>query len=200
MGGRRFTRISDDGLKFSKLDRFFVTDDFCVKWRNLAVVSLDRKLSDHCPILLKDMDMDFGMKPFRAYDVWLKENDIDSVFISAWNNPVLSYRADCVMRDKFKNVKERLKEWNKLKVNANNTAIEKCKSEAMKWEIEAESRVLESREMELWLKARKEWIEKDNEKVSMLKQKARIKWDVEGDENSKYFHAMIKRRNNKNRI
>ncbi|GJZ71756.1 RNA-directed DNA polymerase, eukaryota [Tanacetum coccineum] len=28
MGGRRFTRISDDGLKFSKLDRFLMTDEF----------------------------------------------------------------------------------------------------------------------------------------------------------------------------
>ena len=60
-----------------------MTGDFCVKWRSLAAVSLDRKFSDHCPILLKDMDIDFGPKPFRAYDLWLEENDIDSVFISA---------------------------------------------------------------------------------------------------------------------
>ncbi|GJW38694.1 cell wall/vacuolar inhibitor of fructosidase 2 [Tanacetum coccineum] len=28
MGGRKFTRISDDGLKFSKMDRFLMNDDF----------------------------------------------------------------------------------------------------------------------------------------------------------------------------
>nr|GFA52668.1 RNA-directed DNA polymerase, eukaryota [Tanacetum cinerariifolium] len=28
MGGRKFTRISDDGLKFSKLDRFLLNDEF----------------------------------------------------------------------------------------------------------------------------------------------------------------------------
>lgn len=64
MGGRKFTRVSDDGLKFSKLDRFLVTEGFKSKWGNLAVVALDRKLSDHCPIVLKDLDVDFGPKPF----------------------------------------------------------------------------------------------------------------------------------------
>ena len=34
----------------------------------------------------------------------------------------------------------------------------------------------------------------------MLRQKARIKWDVEGDENSKFFHSMIRRRCNRNNI
>nr|GEW74581.1 hypothetical protein [Tanacetum cinerariifolium] len=144
LGGRRFTRISDGRLKFSKLDRFFVTDHFYGKWRNLVAVSLDRKLSNHCPILLKDIDMDFGPKPFRAYDVWLEENDIDNVFISAWHNPVRNYKADCVIRDKFKNAKQGLKEWSKLKLDGNNHAIEKCKREAMKWEMEAENRVLAS--------------------------------------------------------
>ncbi|GKD49961.1 reverse transcriptase domain, reverse transcriptase zinc-binding domain protein [Tanacetum coccineum] len=34
----------------------------------------------------------------------------------------------------------------------------------------------------------------------MLRQKARIKCDVEGNEHSKFFHSFVKRRNNKNNI
>ena len=43
-------------------------------------------------------------------------------------------------------------------------------------------------------------MDKENELRCMLRQKARIKWDVKGDENSKVFHAYVKRRSNKNNI
>lgn len=42
----------------------------------------------------------------------------------------------------------------------------------------------------------------DLERISMrdLKQKARVKWSIDGDENSKFFHGVINNRNRKNRI
>ncbi|GJV85484.1 RNA-directed DNA polymerase, eukaryota [Tanacetum coccineum] len=53
--------------------------ELCNLWGNLSVVALDRKLSDPCPIVLKDIDLDFGRKPFRAFDIWLEEKDIGHV-------------------------------------------------------------------------------------------------------------------------
>nr|GEX37511.1 RNA-directed DNA polymerase, eukaryota [Tanacetum cinerariifolium] len=35
-----------------------------------------RKNSDHCPIVLKDMDLDFEPKPFRAFDLWLEDEEL----------------------------------------------------------------------------------------------------------------------------
>lgn len=68
LGGRKFTRISDNGAKFSKLDRFLVSVEFKAKWGNLGTIALERRLFDHCPVVLKDMDINFGPKPFRALD------------------------------------------------------------------------------------------------------------------------------------
>ncbi|GJY39390.1 putative RNA-directed DNA polymerase, eukaryota [Tanacetum coccineum] len=175
LGGRKFTRISDDGCKFSKLDRFLVSPNFNEKWINLAAIALDRKESDHCPIVLKDISVDFGPKPFRVFDIWLEDPDVEKIVVEAWGKMVTSHRPDYQNIDEYRRA-------------------------AMRWEVEAESRILDETEMREWMEARRNWINKDREKVSMLKQKSRIKWDVEGDENSKYFHAIIKRHNNKNNI
>lgn len=45
--------------------------------------------------------------------------------------------------------------------------------------------------------ARRKCLDNDNEKCSKARQRARIKWDVEGDENSRFFDSVIRRRNNK---
>ncbi|XP_071708027.1 uncharacterized protein [Rutidosis leptorrhynchoides] len=106
LGGRSFTRVSDDGLKFSKLDRFLVSGKFCIEWGNLMAIALEREHSDHCPIVLKDEDINFGPKPFKMFDAWLDEKDIDEVIIDAWKEDVkITSRKDCVFRNKLKNVK-----------------------------------------------------------------------------------------------
>ncbi|GJX22503.1 hypothetical protein Tco_0226948 [Tanacetum coccineum] len=67
----------------------------------------------------------------------------------------------------------------------------------MRWELEAENRILDENERTTWMEARKQWVTKENEFGNMLRQKARVKWDVEGDENSKFFSRVRKERNNK---
>ncbi|GJT26605.1 RNA-directed DNA polymerase, eukaryota, partial [Tanacetum coccineum] len=194
LGGRRFTRISDDGLKFSKLDCFLVTADFCSTWGNLSAITLDRKHSDHCPIILRDLVRDFGPKPFRSFNVWLADAEIGSVVNLAWEKPVRAIRPDCVVRDKLKNVKEVLKRWSKTKFGDTNQCIETNKREAIKWEAEAELRNLSDEEMRKWGEARKAWPDKENEKADMLKHKARVKWDDLGGAGFKAGVAIFRRR------
>ncbi|XP_076931406.1 uncharacterized protein LOC143596536 [Bidens hawaiensis] len=72
MGGYKFTYISDNGEKFSKLDRFLVCQDFKDKWPEEAVTALSRHITDHCPIVLSTTTSDYGHVPFRFFDSWFK--------------------------------------------------------------------------------------------------------------------------------
>ncbi|GJY57041.1 protein kinase-like domain, concanavalin A-like lectin/glucanase domain protein [Tanacetum coccineum] len=182
LGGKRFTRVSDDGLKFSKIDRFLVNSRFCDFWSSLVVVAKEIKLSDHCPLMLVDKVFDFGPKPFRFFDVWLDDSECEKVVADCWKKQVFSVKADCIFRDKLKNVKEGLKEWSKVMFERNNKDIEDLKNEATKWELVAESRDLDVAELDRWKEARKGWLEKDRRNNEMKKQKSRVKWVLEGDE------------------
>ncbi|GKE13892.1 putative RNA-directed DNA polymerase, eukaryota [Tanacetum coccineum] len=168
MVGRKFTSVSNDGLKFSKLDRFLLNDQFNELWGNLSVVSLDRKLSDHYPIVMKDVELDFGPKPYKVFKILMDELDFLKVVGDAWMKEVKSFRPDCRFRDRLKNVKAKV-----------------------------ENRSLSDSEMFAWLEAKKQWDISKKEYENMLRQKSRFRWDVEGDENSKFFHAFVTRRNNK---
>ncbi|KAD5317992.1 hypothetical protein E3N88_17938 [Mikania micrantha] len=70
MEGARFTCMKGLGEKFSKLDRFLVNDIFINKWPNAVCKVLERKYSDHCPIILVTTNIDFGATPFRFFSSW----------------------------------------------------------------------------------------------------------------------------------
>ncbi|XP_071689306.1 uncharacterized protein [Rutidosis leptorrhynchoides] len=106
-------------------------------------------------------------------------------------------KKDCVFRDKLKNVKSALKSWSKCSFGMLDSDINELKNEATAWEIKAESNNLSDSERVEWLDCRRRWLEKESTKANMLKKKARIRWTLKGDENSKYFHASIRRRYNK---
>ncbi|GJQ98345.1 putative ribonuclease H protein [Tanacetum coccineum] len=95
---------------------------------NLSTMTLDRKRSDHCHIAFKDMDLDIGRKPFRAFDFWLEDEEIENVFSMAWDKPVRGSRLDFMS----------------------------CKKDPMRWEVEAESRSLNEEEVKFeWKRERR---------------------------------------------
>ncbi|XP_071705217.1 uncharacterized protein [Rutidosis leptorrhynchoides] len=127
INGRKFTRISDDGLKFSKIDRFLVNNSFLQLWSDLSVIALDRHLSDHCPLILRDKIIDYGPKPFKVFDEWFNCEEVDKIIMEAWMQPIRGSRKDCNFRDRLKNVKLALKDWSSRKFGGLDKEIEAFK-------------------------------------------------------------------------
>ncbi|XP_071729228.1 uncharacterized protein [Rutidosis leptorrhynchoides] len=164
LGGKHLTIICDNAIKFSKLDRFLVSEKFNHMWGCLSALALERKLSDHCRDILRDKEIDFGPKLTKIFDEWLEAEGTE----------------------------ESVKTSGKL-----DEEISELKNVATKWELIVGSRSLSDTERDTWLDSRKRWIEKEKIKTNIAKQKSRVKWSLEGDENTKYFQSIMKRRYSK---
>nr|GFA98456.1 RNA-directed DNA polymerase, eukaryota [Tanacetum cinerariifolium] len=131
--GYSFTWAHPSASKMSKLDRFLVTDDFVSLFPHISAVCLDRHLSDHRPILLREMRVDFGT---TIRDVKNKLIDIDKLLDKGG-----------VTDDDLLSHMEAMKQLQELNSSDNYDFVQKVK----------------------------------------------VRWAIEGDENSKFFHGIINR-------
>nr|GEV49465.1 RNA-directed DNA polymerase, eukaryota, reverse transcriptase zinc-binding domain protein [Tanacetum cinerariifolium] len=166
MGGRMFTWMNKYGSKLSKLDRFLISNSVLLAHSNMQVTVLDRVWSDHNLILLRSQKNDFGPIPFKVFHSWFERSEFNDVVKKAWHNlsgnDEVSFMS---LHAKVKGLKSHLKLWL--------------------------SRTKESEKQMLLVNT---WQELDNlemlESMDLL-HKARVRWDVEGDENSKFCHGII---------
>ncbi|XP_071688939.1 uncharacterized protein [Rutidosis leptorrhynchoides] len=134
--------------------------------------------SDDYPIILKDDDRNFGPKPIKVFDEWLNNDGIDDIMKGVWAEDVGggSLALKTKSSQKFGNLEGEI-EMFKLVANA--------------LELRAEHGLINEEERKQWLDARREWFQREQIKANMLKQKARIRWTLEGDENTKYLHSNL---------
>ncbi|XP_071699029.1 uncharacterized protein [Rutidosis leptorrhynchoides] len=155
VNGKRYTHISDDGTKFSRLDRFLVNDKFMSLWDDLSIVALDRSESDHCPLILRDKVIDYGPKPFKVFDEWFCKPGVELVIKEAWVKEVRGSRMDCLFRDRLKNVKQGLKSWSKVVFGGLDAEVKNLKEKAAVLEAKAETGNIRDSERLVWLETRK---------------------------------------------
>ncbi|GJS79996.1 RNA-directed DNA polymerase, eukaryota [Tanacetum coccineum] len=82
--GYSFTMDRIPQPPYDKLDRFLVTEGIISLYPSISALCLDRHLSDHRPILLREVLSDFGPTPFRFYQSWLRMEGFDSMVEHAW--------------------------------------------------------------------------------------------------------------------
>ncbi|GJV74554.1 RNA-directed DNA polymerase, eukaryota [Tanacetum coccineum] len=84
--GYSFTWAHKSASKMSKLDRFLVTEGLLSVFPSLSAICLDRHLSDHRPILMRELVVDYGPTPFRVFHSWFIKDGFEKLVEDSWKN------------------------------------------------------------------------------------------------------------------
>ncbi|GJR21008.1 RNA-directed DNA polymerase, eukaryota [Tanacetum coccineum] len=195
LGGCHYTWCHKSAKKMSKLDRFLVSENLINNSPNITAISLDRYLSDHRPILLRERYVDYGPTPFKFFHYWLDIEGFNKIVEDAWKSYVVKdVNAIRHIMGKFKFVKSKIREWNASIKNG----TKKDKDQCIRDLVNIDDIIDSGNGGEEDVLRRAEIVNKmqkiDGLLAKELAQKTKIKWAIEGDENSKFFHGMLNKK------
>nr|GEX06180.1 putative RNA-directed DNA polymerase, eukaryota, reverse transcriptase zinc-binding domain protein [Tanacetum cinerariifolium] len=189
MEGYAFTWSHPSATKMSKLDRFLVSKAIVSAFPNITDVCLDRHLSDHQPILLNEISFDFGPTPFRIYHSWFKRAGFDDMVEQTWNsfshsdsNRLIRFKKK--LQDLKKVIRIWVRDYNASQLGSKRDIIDRLVAIDKELDNGVTTDDMLLKRMELSCK----FHELKQSDLKDVAQKAKIKWAIEGDENSKFFH------------
>ncbi|KAD3642329.1 hypothetical protein E3N88_31553 [Mikania micrantha] len=147
MGGRKFTYMTKKLDKGIKIDRFLVCGGFVSQWPNATVTALDREVSDHCPLILKTSEVDFGPTPFKFFNTWLKKDGIDDIVNQAALSSLVIGQPDVVLLAKLRNIKKAIRLWSAKEKEKEMGRLAECKNKANVLSLKAEIEPLSESEL-----------------------------------------------------
>ncbi|KAH1202802.1 hypothetical protein GmHk_17G049183 [Glycine max] len=198
--GRQYTWFRPNGESKSRLDRALISPEWRDTWPESVQFTLSRNFSDHCPILLKANNMDWGPKPFRILNCWLTDKSFREVVNQCWNFVQVSRWGPYVLKEKIKRLKCKLKIWNKEEYGDSFKKVQQLEVELNKLEEDTLHRQMTDLEISRRKKLQEDlWVAAQAHEA-LLRQKSRSRWLKEGDCNTTFFYIRVNANRNRNCI
>ncbi|GJU19224.1 putative RNA-directed DNA polymerase, eukaryota, reverse transcriptase zinc-binding domain protein [Tanacetum coccineum] len=194
LGGYKFMWIDKWGSKMSKLDRFLVSESLYETFPHITGVILEKGVPDYRPILIKEHVSDFGSTPFHFIHSWLQLEGFHSLVVDTWSNDVI---VDANGFNSFKRKLQNLKRIVRVWTARYRSDVINLKKEHLSRLTSIDIKIDQGIANETDLSDRRDSIyileDLDKREISDIAQKARVKWAMERDENSQFFHATLKK-------
>ncbi|GJY62634.1 RNA-directed DNA polymerase, eukaryota [Tanacetum coccineum] len=195
MEGYAFTWSHPSALKMSKLDRFLISDGVFSLFPSIVAVCLDRHLSDHRPILLREFNVDFGPIPFRFYHSWFDYVGFDDMIKSGWSSFAHSDGNRMIQfKKKLQDLKTIIRCWIKIKRHETSRVKKNIITDLEVIDKALDRGIADDADVSRRLELKRQLIYLNNIEAKEKFQKSKIKWALEGDENSKFFHGVVNKR------
>nr|GEW56594.1 RNA-directed DNA polymerase, eukaryota [Tanacetum cinerariifolium] len=194
-GGYAFTWAHKSASNMSKLDRYLISEGVLDLFPHLSALCLDRHLSDHRPILLREKNYDYGPSSFRFFHSWFAMKGFNSFVETTWKSlNIVEPNGLIRLKKKLQALKIAIKVWSKeanKRSNDRKINIQQNLSEAEKLIDQGKSNdeILIKR-----ITLFNDLQELNNRNAIEISQKAKIRWSIEGDENSKYFYGIMNKK------
>ncbi|GJW14605.1 RNA-directed DNA polymerase, eukaryota [Tanacetum coccineum] len=200
LGGSSFTWCHKSATKMSKLDRFLISENLFNSFLDICAISLDRFLSDHRPILLRESNHDYGKIPFRYFNHWAELDGFNTFVTDTWNSAPVESNAMRNVMQKFKFLKGKIREWLKVNKSKNiyNSGI--LKEEIKKIDAEIDNGLASDTTINRRMEVLNSIQHLAKIQAMDMAQKAKVKWAIEGDENSRYFHGILNKKRSQSNI
>ena len=144
--GKKFTWYRPNGASRSRLDRFLVSHEWLARWPSSIQATLARNFLDHCPIVLRSKEIDWGPKPFRIMDCWLLDRSFKETVHHCWTSNQQAGWGGYILKEKIKKLKHNLKRWNREHFGDTFTKVKRIESELNKLEEDTIQRQLSQQE------------------------------------------------------
>ncbi|GKU94128.1 hypothetical protein SLEP1_g7656 [Rubroshorea leprosula] len=105
---------------------------------------LNRIVFDHCPILLKQQEVDWGPKPFKFFDTWLEQEGCRELIKETWSKVDIQGWAGYRIKEKLKMTKEALRKWSKEFVPETDRKINNATTEIAQIDLKGEAEIKEA--------------------------------------------------------
>nr|GEX43785.1 RNA-directed DNA polymerase, eukaryota [Tanacetum cinerariifolium] len=195
MEGFSFTWSHPSAMKMSKLDRFLVSDGIILLFPSITTFCLDQHISDHRPILLREILLDFGPTPFQFYHSWFSYNGFDEMVEKTWRSfSYLDTNRMIRFKKKLQELKSSIRLWVKDK-RANLSGLKyDIASELCEIDKELDSGLVSDDQLARRLDLKGQLYDINDKEVSDHFQKSKVRWAIKGDENSSFFHGIINKK------